>query len=143
MTLIKYNPNGYRPTTFSNFVDRFFNDDFFGGKTVSNFSPQVDIVESEKEFEVQFHIPGVKKEDVKIDVNDDRLTVSGERKFKDEKTEKNFRSVESYYGTFSRSFYLPDNVNVEKIDASYQDGVLNIVIPKDEKKETKKSIEIK
>lgn len=143
MALIKYNPNGYRPATFSSFVDKFFDDDFFGGKRASSFSPKVDIAETENEFELQFHLAGVNKDDIKIDVNDDRLTVSGERKFKNEKNEKNYHSVESFYGTFSRSFYLPDNVNLEKIDASYQDGILNIVIPKDEKKETKKTITIK
>lgn len=143
MTLIKYNPNAYRPATFTNFVDRFFNDDSFGSKSVSSFSPQVDIAESDKEFELHFHVPGMKKEEIKIDLQDDKLTVSGERKLKEEKSDKNFRSVESFYGSFSRSFYLPDHVNVEEIDAAYTDGVLNIVIPKDEKKETRKSIEIK
>ncbi len=143
MTLIKYNPNNYKPTTFNSFFDRFFNDDFFGVKGESNFTPQVDISESEKEFEIQFALPGMKKEDIKIDLNDDRLTVSGERKLKNEKNEKNYHSVESYYGAFNRSFYLPDNVNVEKVDASYRDGVLNIVLPKDEKKVSKKTILIK
>lgn len=143
MALIKYNPSDYRPVTFGNFMDRFFNDDFVGGKSLSKFSPQVDIAETDKEFELHFHVPGMKKDDIKIDVQDDRLTVSGERKMENEKKEKNFHSVESYYGTFSRSFYLPDNANVEKIDASYKDGVLNIVIPKDAKKETKKTISIK
>jgi len=143
MTLIKYNPNNYKPTTFGSFVDRFFNDDFFGGKGVTSFTPHVDIAESDKEFEIQFHLPGMKKEDIKIDLNDDRLTVSGERKMKNEKNEKNYHSVESYYGSFSRSFYLPDNINVEKVDASYKDGILNIVLPKDEKKVSKKTISIK
>lgn len=143
MTLIKYNPNAYRPATFSSFIDKFFNDDFLGEKNAASFSPQVDIAESEKEFELQFHLAGMKKDDIKIDIQDDKLTVSGERKMKNEKQEKNYHSVESYYGTFSRSFYLPDNANVEKIDASYKDGILNIVIPKDAKKETKKTISIK
>lgn len=143
MALIKYNPNGYRPATFSNFVDRFFDDDFFGGKRASSFSPQVDIAETDTEFELQFHLAGLSKDDIKIDVNDDRLTVSGERKLKNEKNEKNYHSVESYYGSFSRSFYLPDNVNLEKIDAAYTDGILTVHIPKDEKRETKKTITIK
>lgn len=143
MTLIKYNPNDQRPATYSNFIDRFFNDDFFGGKSLSKFSPSVDIAETEKEFELQFHIPGMKREDISIDVHEDRLTVSGERKMEEEKKEKNYHSVESYYGTFNRSFYLPDNANVEKIDASYKDGVLNIVIPKDAKKASKRTISIK
>jgi HSP20 family protein len=143
MALIKYNPTDYRPTSFSSFIDRFFNDEVFGGKAMTNFSPKVDIAENEKEFELQFHVPGMKKEEINIDINEDRLTVSGERKFENEKNEKNFHSVESYYGTFSRSFYLPDNVNVEKAEANYKDGILNIVIPKDKKKETKRTISIK
>ncbi len=142
MALVKYNRNNYRPATFNNFIDRFFNDDYFGNE-VSNFSPKVDIAESEKSFEIQFHLPGMKKDDIKIDINDDRLTVSGERKMENEKKEKNFHSVESYYGTFSRSFYLPDNVNVEKVDAEYRDGILNVVLPKDAKKENKRTISIK
>merc|ERR1711941_130863 len=125
MTLVKYNPSNYRPSTFTSFVDRFFNDDFFGARTEATFTPQVDISETDKDFEIQFALPGVKKDDIKIDLNDDRLTVSGERKLKNEKNEKNYHSVESYYGSFSRSFYLPDNVNVEKVDAAYKDGVLN------------------
>ncbi|MEQ8239387.1 MAG: Hsp20/alpha crystallin family protein [Cyclobacteriaceae bacterium] len=143
MTLVKYNPRDYRPATFSNFIDKFFNEDFYGNKEAASFSPKVDIAETEKEFEVQFHIPGMKKEDIKIDLEKDRLTVSGERKLKQEKTEKNFHSVESYYGTFHRSFFLPDTVNVEKIDASYQDGILTVILPKDAKKEAKKTIAIK
>ncbi len=142
MTLVKYNQNKYRPATFSNFFDRFFNDEVFG-KEMSTFSPKVDIAETEKEFEIHFELPGMKKDDINIDIKDDRLTVSGERKMESEKTEKNFHSVESYYGTFSRSFYLPDNVNVEKVDASYKDGILNVILPKDAKKENKRTISIK
>ncbi len=143
MALIKYNPNGYRPTTFASFIDRFFNDDFYAGERASTFSPHLDIAETDKEFELQFHLAGVKKDDITIDLNDDRLTVSGERKLKNEKSEKNYHSVESYHGSFSRSFYLPDHVNAEKIDASYEDGILNVRIPKDGKKETKKVISVK
>lgn len=143
MALIKYNPTDYRPTSFSSLVDRFFNDDFFGGKGMTSFSPKVDISETEKEFELQFHIPGMKKDEINIDIHDDRLTVSGERKMENEKNEKNYHSVESYYGTFSRSFYLPDNVNTEKAEANYRDGILDVVIPKDKKKEAKRTIAIK
>ncbi|MFY0689238.1 MAG: Hsp20/alpha crystallin family protein [Cyclobacteriaceae bacterium] len=143
MTLIKYNPNTYRPSTFNSFVDRFFNDDLFGGSKMTEFSPKVDIAETEKEFEIQFHVPGVKKDEININVEHDRLTVSGERKLENEKKEKNFHSVESYYGSFSRSFYLPDNVNLEKIDATYDAGILTVTLPKDEKKEAKKTIKIK
>lgn len=142
MTLIKYNQND-TPATYSSFIDRFFNDDIFGKKWNSNFSPKVDVAETNKAFEIQFHIPGVRKEDVTIYIHDDRLTVSGERKFENEKNEKNYHSLESYYGQFSRSFYLPDNIKADKVEASYKDGILSIEIPKDEKKETKRTISIK
>lgn len=144
MALIKYNPVN-RTSNFGSFMDRFFNDEFFNGRggTAPTFSPNVDIAETEKAFEIQFHVPGIRKEDIKIEINDDRLTVSGERKFENEKKEKNFHSVESYYGTFNRSFYLPDSVKADKVDASYKDGILTIEVPKDEKKELKRTISIK
>lgn len=140
MTLIKYKPNDYVPGTFGGFFDRFFNDERFTG---NRYSPTVDVAETNKEFEIQFHIPGMKKDDININVDNDRLTVSGERKFENEKKEKNFHSVESHYGTFSRSFYLPDAVNAEKIDASYKDGILTVIVPKDDKKAAQRTITIK
>lgn len=140
MTLVKYNQN---PATYGSFIDKFFNDDFFGKKLNNTFSPKVDLAETDKNFEIQFHVPGIKKEDIKIDITNDRLTVSGERKFENEKKEKNFHSLESHFGTFSRSFYLPDNIKLDKVEASYTDGILNIIVPKDEKKELKRNISIK
>ncbi|MBC6401880.1 MAG: Hsp20/alpha crystallin family protein [Ekhidna sp.] len=142
MALIKYNNNDYRPTSFRNFVDRFFNDEFVGG-SVPSFSPKVDIAESDKEYEIQLHVPGVKKTDFNINLNDDQLTISGERKFDDEKKEKNFHSVESYFGSFSRTFYLPEIVNREKADAKYENGILVVTLPKDEKRVAKKQIAVK
>lgn len=143
MALVKYNPSNYSPIGFRSFVDRFLNDDFHGGSAVSQFSPTVDIAETDQAFEIDFHLPGVKKDEINIDVNDNQLTVSGERKLKNEKEEKNFRSVESYHGTFSRSFQLPDNIDQEKVGATYEDGILKVIVPKDEKKVAKRSIAIK
>lgn len=142
MGLIKYNTNDFRPTSFRNLVDNFFTDEFNGG-SVQSFNPKVDIAESDTEFEVQLHIPGIKKEEIKIDLNEKQLTISGERKFENEKSEKNFHRVESYFGSFSRSFHLPDAINQDKIDATYQDGILTVKLPKDQKKLAKKQILIK
>ncbi len=141
MTLVKYNPNNYRPTTFSSLLDKFFDDKFQGGYQM-DFTPSVDIAETESSFELQLHIPGVKKSDVNIAVENDQLTISGERKYENESKDKNFHSRESYFGKFSRSFTLPDLVNVEKISAKQEDGILFISLPKDEKKTTKKLIKI-
>ncbi|MEQ9288547.1 MAG: Hsp20/alpha crystallin family protein [Cyclobacteriaceae bacterium] len=145
MSLIKYNPTELRPVSFNSLFDRFFNDNFSvkdhnGGLS---FVPQVDISETNEAFELQFVVPGVDKKGFKIDLQDGKLTVSGERKVEEEKKEKNFHSRESYYGTFTRSFYLPDNINDEKVEANYKDGILSIVIPKDEKKVARKNIVVK
>ncbi len=142
MGLIKYNTNDYRPTSFKSFVDRFLAEDFAGG-SLPSFSPKVDIAESEKNYEIQLHVPGMKQTDFSIDLNENQITISGERKFENEKKEKNFHSVESYYGTFNRTFNLPEVINRDKVDASYQDGILIISLPKDEKKATKKQIVVK
>lgn len=143
MGLMKYNANDYRPTTFKNFVDRFFNEDHVGGGSVPSFSPRVDIAESDKQFEIQLHVPGVNKGDINIDLNEDQIIISGERKFENENKEKNYHSVESYYGSFKRAFHLPDVINRDKIDASYENGILTVSLPKDEKKATKKQIVVK
>ena len=141
MRLVKHNPRNYRPTTFSSLFDGFFDDNFQGG-TAMDFSPSVDIAETDNSFEIQVALPGVKKSDVNIEVDNDQLTISGERKFESENKEKNFHSRESYYGKFSRTFTLPDLINVEKIDAKQEDGILKVTLPKDEKKASKKLIKI-
>lgn len=146
MSLIKYNSalNDFVPTTFSNLVDRFFNESVsrMGGSSAS-FIPQVDIVEDDNAYEIHVAVPGMNKEDFKIDLNDNYLTVSGERKItKKEDKKENFRSIETHYGKFTRSFSLPDNIDSGKINAKYVNGILEITIPKDEKKALKASIKV-
>lgn len=144
MSLIKYNPRTARSLSFNSAFDNFFNDFFTTPPSnEKSFVPQVDIAETDKAFEIAFVVPGVNKGDFNIDLQDGKLTVSGERKLKEEKSEKNFRSVESYHGSFSRSFYLPDSVVEDKVSAKYENGILNITVPKDEKKVLKKNIEVK
>ncbi|MFK7952117.1 MAG: Hsp20/alpha crystallin family protein [Ekhidna sp.] len=142
MGIIKYNKNDFRPTTFRNFVDDFFSEDFRGGSQAS-FSPKVDIAETEKEFEIQLSVPGMQKTDFNIDINREQITISGERKIENEKKEKNFHSIESYFGSFKRSFHLPETINKEKVNAQYVDGILTISLPKDEEKVNRKQIAVK
>ncbi|RAW00772.1 Hsp20/alpha crystallin family protein [Pseudochryseolinea flava] len=145
MSLVRYNSalNDYVPTSFSNLIDRFFNESVSrAGGSAYSFVPRVDIVEEEKEFQIHVAVPGVNKEDFKLDVNDNLLTISGERKFQKEKKESNFHSIETQYGTFSRSFSLPENVDVNNIAAKYNNGILEITIPKDEKKVVKTTIKV-
>lgn len=141
MTLIKYN-NGLAPVTFSNLFDTFFGDEYFNNK-VSKFSPNVDIVEGEKAYEIHAAIPGVNKEDFKIEFTDGVLNISGERKFTKEENSKSYKSVETHFGSFSRSFYLPDNADSTKIEAEYVNGILKVIIPKDEHKKLSTSIVVK
>ncbi|NOS55496.1 MAG: Hsp20/alpha crystallin family protein [Cyclobacteriaceae bacterium] len=132
MSIIRYNANDFVPTSFSNLVDRFFNESVAssGGST---FVPKVDIIENEVSYEIHFAVPGLNKEDFNIELKDNHLTVSGERKLTNEKKEKNFHAIETNYGSFSRAFALPDNVDASKANAKYDKGILELTIPKDEK----------
>lgn len=141
MSIIRYNADDFVPTSFSNLVDRFFNESLSrsGG---SNFVPKVDILEKDNAFELHVAVPGMNKEDFKIDLKDNYLTISGERKITNEKKDKNFRSIETQYGSFSRSFSLPENVDGTKINAKYNNGILELLIPKDEKKVLSQTIKV-
>ena len=111
---------------------------------VTGFTPSVNTREGEYAYHVEVDLPGVKKEDINVDVKDDLLTISGERKTKSEINEKDYYKQECSYGKFQRSFTLPEGTDVENIEANSQDGVLEVIIPKLKKveKETKK-IEVK
>ena len=145
MNLIRYNSalNDYTPTSFNNLIDRFFNDKLTrSGGSAYSFVPRVDILEEDEAFEVHVAVPGMSKDDFKIDLNDNYLTISGERKFNRERKEDNFYLMETQYGTFSRSFSLPENVDASKISAKYVNGILEVTIPKDEKKTLKSTIKV-
>lgn len=115
-----------------------------GDTTVTGFTPSVNTREGEFAYHVEVDLPGVKKEDINVDIKEDMLTISGERKTKNELTEKDYHKKECFYGMFRRSFTLPENSDAENISASSEDGVLEVVIPKlkEVEKEAKK-IEVK
>ena len=141
MSIIRYNANDFVPISFSSLADRLFNESVTrsGG---SSFVPKVDVSENETAFEIHFAVPGLNKEEFNIELKDNYLTVSGERKFNNEKKDKNFHTIETNYGSFSRSFSLPDNVDASKINAKYDKGILELSIPKDEKKALKQTIKV-
>jgi HSP20 family protein len=142
MRLVKYNQlDPQVPASFSGMLDRFFNDSF--GAALKQFNPAVDIAEDDKSYEIHVAVPGVKKQDFKIDLIDGKLTISGERKMEEKKDGKNFHSIETQYGSFSRSFFIPEEVKVDKVEATYEDGLLKLTLPKKEKKVSKASIEVK
>jgi HSP20 family protein len=99
--------------------------------------PAVDIHETEDGYVVKADLPGIKKEDIQIDLKDSTLTLKGEKKFEQKVSKDNYIRTERAYGTFVRSFTLPHNVDSEKIKASYKDGVLELTLPKKEEAKPK------
>lgn len=114
----------------------------FNGEMRFEWSPSVDISESDQEYLIRAELPAVKKEDVQITFEDGMLTLSGERRQKTEEKKEKFHRVESFYGKFSRSFTLPENVEGGTIRAESKDGIVTVHVPKS-KTEPKKAKEIK
>ncbi|KAH7034421.1 HSP20-like chaperone [Linnemannia elongata] len=100
--------------------------------TMDLISPAVDVYETDKGWNVHVELPGVKKEDIKIDSSDKAVTLSAESKFSQDYNRDNVRYQERRFGTYSRTIPLPDNVDRDKIDANFKDGVLNLFLPKGE-----------
>ena len=99
--------------------------------------PSVDVSETDGDYQIKAEIPDVKREDVKVTLEDGVLTIQGERKHEQEETGKKYHRVERSYGRFVRSFTLPDLVDEEKVKAEFKDGVLNLQLPKSEKAKPK------
>jgi HSP20 family protein len=100
---------------------------------VADWAPSVDVSETDGEYQIKAEIPDVKKEDVKVTLEDGVLTIQGERKFEKEEKGKKYHRVERSYGSFVRSFTLPDLVDEANVKAEFKDGVLNLKLPKSEK----------
>ena len=96
----------------------------------ADWAPAVDIQENEKEFLVKADLPDVKKEDLKIELQDGMLSIAGERKHETEEQGKKFHRVERQYGQFMRRFSLPSDVDAGKVQADFNNGVLNVRLPK-------------
>jgi len=98
--------------------------------SVGTFYPAVDICEGDKEIILKAELPGIKKKDVHLELNDGVITLKGERKFEKEDKRDNYHRIERYYGNFHRSFTLPSTVDRDKIKATYKDGMLEVTLPK-------------
>lgn len=130
----------YKPFLWSG----LFDDDFFPVVSNRNTSmPAVNIREDDKRYTLELAVPGIDKKDLKIDLNEDVITISSEHKEEKEEKSDDFKRREFSYSSFCRSFYLPENVNKEKIDASYKDGILTVVLPKQEEEKTKLTRQVK
>ena len=130
MTLIKFEP--FRDLDLMNTNIRRFFDDFpaTAQEFSSTYHPRIDIYEDDKKIYFEAEVPGISKKDLNISVHDNVLTVTGEKKKELEQKGKNFFRSERSYGSFTRSFTLPDEVNTEKIEAKFNDGILKIEIEK-------------
>jgi HSP20 family protein len=110
--------------------------------TVSEWTPLVDITEDDKEYLIKAELPEVKKEDVKVTVENGSLTITGERKFEKEEKGKKYHRIERAYGSFMRSFTLPEGAAGDKVSADFKDGVLKVHLPKSAEAKPK-SIDVK
>lgn len=107
------------------------------------FNPAVDILEHENSFEIQVSAPGSKKEDFNIEIEKNRLTISGSRKFEQKTEGRTWHRIETQYGSFARTFNLPEHIKIDQIEARYTDGILHVILPKDEQKIKSSRIEVK
>ncbi len=108
------------------------------GLMEGGWMPSVDIYEEKDKIMVTAELPGMKKEEIDVQIGDGRLTIKGERKMENEDKKDNYHRVERFYGTFTRSFTLPDTIDEENISANYKDGLLKLTLPKTEKAKPKK-----
>jgi HSP20 family protein len=98
--------------------------------TTTSFAPPVDVYEDEHNVTLKIEVPGIDEKDIDVRIENNVLTVHGERKFEKEEKEENYRRVERQYGSFTRTFTLPTTVDAEKVEANYDKGVLKIALPK-------------
>ncbi len=143
MSLVRWNPRqdvmSY-PTdvlrmqrNFNRMIDNLFDGSGWGDDIVpSVWNPAVDVEEREQEFVVRVELPGVAKEDVHVTTQANMLTLRGEKKQHSESKDSNYHRTERSYGSFQRSFTLPGSVKNDRIEASFKDGILEVVVPKGE-----------
>jgi HSP20 family protein len=131
-----------KPEPFATDFDRLFNTLFDRGDAVQRWTPAMDLVEHEDHFILRADLPGLAEADVNLEVRDNTLRISGERKAEHEQRERGWYRVERQFGKFSRALTLPEGVNADAIDASFDHGVLEVRIPKPEERKPRR-IEIK
>ena len=143
MAIVKWDP--FRDmVTLRDRMDRLFDDSLArlrgaeDDMSLSNWSPSVDVYETTENIVIKAEVPGVKKEDISVEVKDNTLYLKGERKFEKDVKEENYHRMERSYGSFRRVFSLPATVEQDQVKASFKDGVLEIMLPKAEKAKPKK-----
>ena len=143
MNLVRWNPLG-ETTTMQNRINRMFNAPYWPAGRMDDktgmdmWNPAVDLYEKDDHFVIKAELPGVDKKDIAIDLKDRVLTLSGERSYENEVKEENYYRRERSYGKFQRVFTLPADVDSDKIKADFNDGLLQIEVPKPEEQKPKK-----
>src|SRR5579864_3156074 len=120
-------------TTLQDRMNRLFRDSFGEDRdalATTTFAPAVDVYEDEHNVTLKIEVPGIDEKDIDVRIENNVLTVHGERKFEKEEKEENYRRVERQYGSFTRTFTLPTTVDAEKVQADYDRGVLKVTLPK-------------
>jgi HSP20 family protein len=139
-------------TRFERDMNRMFDDFFsgfglapsdFGERGWSAFNPQVDIVDSEKEIKISVELPGIKEKDIDVSLSRDTLTISGEKRQEIEDKDQNYYRMERSYGSFKRAIPIPCAVKAANIEATFKNGVLSIVLPKETAGQCRQKITVK
>ena len=135
MAIIRWRPLGEIDSfrrEMNRMFDNFFTSESEAGETLSTWYPLVDVKETKDDFVLSSEVPGMKKDDIKISISENTLSLKGEKKEETKKDEQNCHRIERRFGSFQRSFTLPTQVQGNKVKASYNDGVLTITLPKKE-----------
>jgi HSP20 family protein len=134
-------------STFRPFFPSLFDDDFFSSTPATGrqntYMPAVNIKEDDKNYFLELAVPGMDKKDLKIDIDEDVLTISSEHKNENVEKQEGYTRKEFSYSSFARSFYIPENVNRDSINANYKDGILTVSFPKQEEDRKKITREVK
>ncbi len=126
-------------------IDKLFEESLRGRELAStSWTPAVDIYETDDAIVLEAELPGMNEKDIEVKVEDNVLTIRGERKFEEKRKEENYYRMERFYGAFQRSFTLPPNIETNKIKAEYKKGILKVTMPKKEQAKPKQiKIEVK
>jgi len=145
MLTVRRRPNGVPAlvNVFENFLNNNFPEKYLEDKGES--VPSVNVSETDKEFKLEFAVPGFEKQNFDVQLDKEYLTISGKKEMSNEVKEKNYTRKEFSFGTFKRTFTLPENVATDKIEAIYENGILHLTLPKKEvaAETTVKKVEIK
>jgi len=147
MKIIKRSPdrtNGREVSSaFTEIMNRFFADDIFStGLEKTGWNPRVDVYEKDNHFIVKADIPGMNEKDLNVEIDNQIMTISGTKEEEHETKEKNYHQIERNYGSFCRTVSLPENIETERINAEYKQGVLTVTLPKN-KETISKKIQVK